>query len=604
MSASSAVPIADSTMINVVGHETPYPYSKVKDAILNLGGVFYFKHDSDNLVRVKDSSGKKKYFRKKSKLIYEISPGKFIHKSFLIRTEDGILLDKSDPNTIVIDGKLTKKDYAVEINGKYYLRTNPQVHACALTGNFCLKSEMLQLHPKYYTNMYVSPTANGLIKISDGLITVNDARLLLDTDGNEVYYHRAEIKGTTINDIFHKFRDATNPQLDRIDFIHMLATDAKEHTVMHEELGIRIHKNHLEKFNQTYQDVILLRSAAEADAIKKALKYADDGPDENQAKMVKKIPQPWPGKYNIFTPSDMSPVISRKCDLLGGLKYTFGIEIETAQGLLGNPTAEKLKTRIVGDRSIGAGEYVSTVLHGNDGMLLVKKMCTALSKYCFVDDKCGFHVHIGGMSGIRGVADGGFDRHFAQYAVSLGAQIEPELFATCPESRKPTLKHCHSIMRWKDINDKNWREYLGAFVFGPEENWKEPWSFAPYTYGKGSRTRQNKLGDFCGGRYKWLNLVHILSKSSFNTCELRLFPGTTNFEKMYAYIMLSMAFVWFIENKTNRIVKGDVTLNEVLTAPFKKYPEISKRLVDFYEARKQRFNRKNLYPSTIPNAIF
>ena len=111
MSASSAVPIADSTMINVVGHETPYPYSKVKDAILNLGGVFYFKHDSDNLVRVKDSSGKKKYFRKKSKLIYEISPGKFIHKSFLIRTEDGILLDKSDPNTIVIDGKgLCRRD--------------------------------------------------------------------------------------------------------------------------------------------------------------------------------------------------------------------------------------------------------------------------------------------------------------------------------------------------------------------------------------------------------------------------------------------------------------------------------------------------------------
>lgn len=603
MSATSAVPIENSTMITVVGHETPYPYSKVKDAVLRLSGEFYFKHDTDNLVRVKDPAGKKRYFRKKSKLVYEISPGKFIHKSFLVKTEDGVYLDKSDPNTIVIDGKLTRRDYAVEIDGNYYLRTSPLIGTCGITGKYCLKSEMIELHQKYYKGILVHPKVSGLIKYQDSFILVNDARKLLDAEGNEIQVHYQELRETLITDVFHKFRDVTNPQLGRIDYIIMRHSDRKYLTI-HPESGIKVHVKHYEAFKETYDNVIVLSRAVETEAIKKALKYADDGPDENQAKMVTKVHEPWPGKYNIYTPKIMTPTISRSCSQLGGMKYTFGVEIETAQGIVPNQVVDPLRLRIVGDRSIGAGEYVSGVLHGNDGLELLKKQCEAIATHCLVDDKCGLHVHIGGMEGVRGVAAGDFDRHFSQYAISLGAQIEPELFATCPPSRQPQLKHCHSIMRWKDISEENWKEYLGAFVFGPEENWNNPWSFHTYPYGTGNRTKKIKLGEFCGGRYKWLNLVHILSRSNINTCELRLFPGTTSYEKIYAYVMLSMCFVWFIENKANRIVKGDVTLNEVLEAPFARNPEIALNLINFFDARKKRFNRTNLYPTVIPKAIF
>lgn len=598
MSTTSASGLGNLTMINVVGHEAPYPYGKVKDAVLKLGGEFYFKHDDENIVRVKDPSGKKRYFRKKSKLVQEIAPGKFVHKAFLVKTEDGIFLDKNDSDTIMVNGKYTRKAYAVELGGEWYLRTDSRVKTCTHSGSFGLITDMVQLSQKYYPDgAYVLKAyLANLIELPDGYVITPHAKLILNKDGVEEYIHYKEAGTTQFLNVFKQFRDVTNPQLNRIDFISMRASD-EPYTVQVPELGCRVHKNHLEKVLKIYNDVILLREATLTAAIKKALVYSDDGPDENQAKIVKKIPEPWPGKYNIFTPSKMEPTVSKSFKTTGGLKYTFGVELETAQGLVPNEVAEDLKFRIVGDRSIGAGEYVTGVLQGDAGMELLKRQCEAIAKYCFVDDKTGLHVHI------RGAEE--FTRQFARFAIQLGCQIEPELYATCPESRKPTLKHCHSIMRWKDINDDNWREYLGAFVFSQhEENWNKPWSFEPYSYGKNGYTKATKLGDFCGGRYKWLNLVHILSKSSIKTCELRLFPGTTSFQKVYNYVLLSMAFVWFVENKQGRIIKGDVTLNEVIMTAFEKHPEIWQNMVAFYAERTAKFNRKNMYPKEIPKAIF
>lgn len=605
-SVGAAPTLPDSTMINIVGHDNPYPFGKVKDAVLKLGGDFYFKHDDVNLVRIKDASGKKRYFRKQSKLIYEITPGKYVHKSFLIKTEDGLFLDKNDPNTVFVDGKPTRKDYTVKIDDVYYLKTNPNITACSATGEFGFKTDMISLVKKYYPKEPLVKDVKHLIKTDDGYIMAHDARVVLNAAGEEQHYHRNELRSDNVFQVFHKFRDSTNPQLDRIDQTYMFIKD-KAHTEMCEELGMRVHKNHIDAVIKTYNDVIMLREAAVTAAIKKALIYTDDGPDENTAKVVKKIPQPWPGKYNIYTPPNMAATISKKKSRTGGLSYTVGVEIETAQGLVPNELAEKLKLRIVGDRSIGAGEYVTGILHGDDGIDLLEQQCRAIARYCLVDDKCGVHVHVGGMEDTRGVAEGDFGRHFAQYATSLGTQIEPELFAAMPPSRKPTMKHCHSIMRWKDINDDNWKPYLGALVFGPEENWKSPWSFAPYEYGKGNFNKKTKLGDYCGGRYKWLNLVHILSKSNINTCELRIFPGSTNFDKIYNYVLLSMAFVWFVENKANRIVKGGVTLNEVIMTALEKYPEIRQRLVAFYSERTAKFKDARAgieYPKVIPKAIF
>jgi hypothetical protein len=596
-----------SSMIEIVDHD-PKPYGKVKEAVIFLGGLFYYKSDTVNLVKVTDKAGKKRLFRKNSNLVKEIAPGKFIHKSQAIQTEDGIWLDKNDSSTVVVDGKVTRRDYTVDINGKLYFKSNPNIRVCAMSSTYGLIDDMIKLSIKAYPKeRYVNKTHQAhVVDTEHGPILLSDSRLVITAAGDVVYCHRSETDRAEVTTVFHKFRDATNPQLDRIDTALMFTKDVPTHAVNCTEIGHRVHKKHLAAVLKIYNEVILLREANAAAAMKALLKYADDGPDENQAKSVKKILNPFPGKANIYTPNNMEAVISKTTKLTGGLKYTFGVEIETSQGMLPNNAAENLKLKIVGDRSIGAGEYVTGILHGDEGIKLLKQQCDALARCTFVDDKCGIHVHIGGMKDTKNVAEAVFDRHFCINMIKLCCQIEREIYNSCPPSRKPTLKHCHSILRWADINETNWKEYLGAYVFGPEETWSRPWSFTPFKYGSEGHSKRDRVDTWCGGRYKWLNLVHILTKSSFSTAEIRLFAGSTNFDKIYNYVLTSMALVWFAENKPGLIEKGGVTLSQVFEKAFKLNPDLIKRLNDFYSERTKRFadKRGNLYPKEIPKAIF
>lgn len=52
----------------------------------------------------------------------------------------------------------------------------------------------------------------------------------------------------------------------------------------------------------------------------------------------------------------------------GGIGYTFGVEIETNKGVIPLEVARSLPVDCVGDRSIGALEYVTGVLSGDEGM--------------------------------------------------------------------------------------------------------------------------------------------------------------------------------------------------------------------------------------------
>ena len=613
MASTSSVlsSLSDKDLITIMGYSDKIPYGKIKNAVIYLGGNFYYKSDTNNLVKIEDSSGKKRLYRKSSKLIQEIAKDKFVHKNNIVYTEDGIALDKRDPDTVIVNGNYTRRCYTVEIDGTLYLKSNPEVVRCNVSSEHILKENAIELSKKVYGSrklLYVKKSfANSLVQIEDdgnAMALKRDSSMRMNAAGEIVYNSKDEAARHAKLDVFYKFRDSTNPQLDRQEYLHMWQEDLSS-TTIYEPLGLRVHVNWVKELDRIYHDVILVQQAKATAALKASLKYDDDGPDENMAKTVKKINASYPGKSPIYNPSRWDAVVSRTCKDVGGLKYTFGLEIETSQGMLPGPLAEELMVKIVGDRSIGAGEYVSPVLHGDKGIEYIKKLCEALAAYTFVDNRCGIHFHVGGMEGVKNVEDVNFTRHFAINSIKLGAQIEEELYKSLPPSRSPNLKHCHSIKRWGDINEENWRQYLAAFVFGEyEENWKKPWSFANYSYGTPGMSRNDKVDTWCPGRYKWLNLVHILTRSSFQTCELRIFAGSTNFDKIYNYLLTSMAFVWFVENRPALIQKGNVTLSLMFDEAFKKHPELSTRLKEFYKARTERFKRDNIYSLPVPKAIF
>ena len=588
--------MSPDTIINVEGNTRNYTYREVQDSVIKLGDKFYFKDDTERLVRVSDN-GKYRLFRKQSPLVVHVGGGKYVLKKDAIYTEDKVWLSKE--NVVYVDGKPVRSAYCTEIDGRQYMLTDKELVKCVFTRKYCLKNRAVALSPKYYDNLYSAPDqVHNLVKTCDGYIKIGDSMVLISNEGVAETVHILSIKSELIN-VFYRFKDETNPQADRIDLAHALSS-SKHMFKHHEGLRVLIHKTMYVEIDNIYTNVIELAQREATDKIRQQInkKFSDAGPDENNAPIINPKYQTWPGKQQIYG-YEGTPVLSKTLKEVGGIGYTFGVEFETSAGLLSAEQAAKIDVKAVGDRSIGAAEYVTGILHGDAGIERIKDICKMLSENTLVDDRCGLHVHIGGIAAPRvDVPD--YNRNFAIQAIKLGCLIEEDLYKISPPNREPTLYHCHSIQRWKDINDKNWKDYLGSFVFGPKESWSEPFDFKLYSYGGEGRKGTNSVATWCGGRYKWLNLVHIATRSSAKTCEFRIFAGTTNFDKVYAYILTALAFVWLIENRPSLIADG-MTLDKMVHEAYKKSPKTLEWLLDFFAKRREKFKRDRIYKKRIPS---
>lgn len=236
----------------------------------------------------------------------------------------------------------------------------------------------------------------------------------------------------------------------------------------------------------------------------------------------------------------------------GSIGYTFGVELETEFGVTPLEVARSLPVDCVGDRSVGSLEYVTGVLSGDSGIDALMHIAGTVSKYSMVADTCGVHVHIGGNSKDWQPR---FDKEFSVLAVMLGVLIEDELFSLMPSNRRDKKNsngqsYCASIKNYSGINLKNWKKQLFEYVYGrgPEDPSEE---FGDL---KSLIEKRHHVGRWGVGRYKWLNLVNCLTDNSgrrngggFQTIEFRAFNGTLNPSDLRAFVLISLAFVRFIE---------------------------------------------------------
>jgi hypothetical protein len=272
------------------------------------------------------------------------------------------------------------------------------------------------------------------------------------------------------------------------------------------------------------------------------------------------------------------------------MKYTWGVELETSAGFVADSDCLELGIAKHGDRSIGSLEYVTGILHGDRGLSNLDKALNVIRRECYVDDRCSVHVHVGGLQNTPNVIMPGFDHIFSIYAIKLGCQLEDELFSINPPSRSPKSKYCHSISRYKEITPSNWKDFIGAFVFGDLES---KMTMADIISGKYSigpdRNHTIPLGRWCNGRYKWLNLVHLHSASKIKTIEFRIFSGSLSNIKVRAFVLTCLAYVWFVENRRMLIDSGGVTLDLMVKEAYLRYPDIKRELMIFYQKRKDKF---------------
>jgi len=159
--------------------------------------------------------------------------------------------------------------------------------------------------------------------------------------------------------------------------------------------------------------------------------------------------------------------------------------------------------KIVTDASLGydnAGEVVSPILQGEDGVEQLRSVCRALELAdARVDRQCGLHIHLDA----RDMSVAEIQTVFKRYS-----DYEQQIDQIMPPSRRGSNRWCGSIANATSIKE---RQY----------------------------DNKNMLADALG-RYFKVNLTNIASRGSI---EFRQHSGTTSFEKMYNWLSFLQQFV-------------------------------------------------------------
>jgi len=296
-------------------------------------------------------------------------------------------------------------------------------------------------------------------------------------------------------------------------------------------------------------------------------------------------------QYGILSPSYV---------ITEGKRYSYGIEIETSAGRLpAHAYYKKLNLKCVHDGSITGGEWVTGILTGDSGFLHLNKICCELSKRCSVDAKCGLHIHVGGAL---------FNKEFTVYSYLLGRKLEKDFFSIVPLSRKEN-RFCRILPFLEGLSDNKTylhSESIVRYHERIEEDYSKIYSYlsggSPASFNM-NKKKSNPNGRYTSSRYHWLNLVtcnfctrheipidvnNIDSSSNIYTVELRLPNATLSYGKIKSWILIFMAFVWFVENRKRDILENkDINLEYVIGEAF---PKNGKFLVEFIKLRKKLFS--------------
>lgn len=290
---------------------------------------------------------------------------------------------------------------------------------------------------------------------------------------------------------------------------------------------------------------------------------------------------------------------------LEGLRYTFGIELESSEGRFEEEEVSHLNVKAVHDGSLReadgsnpiGGEYVTGILVGDAGLSQLHEICRVLQTKCKLDKRCGTHVHIGGLN---------WSKEEVVYSWILAELLEKEIFDTLPKSRRDN-SYCRvlnkivgkqgilSLSTAKSIQEYNIEidaiyDRIFTEVSGLHPSEKPSKGINKNTdHPKGPKCGFDKKAQ----RYCWLNYVTLLfnTKKCANswTLEFRNMSGTLNYTKIKNWLKLCMAFCSFVENHKALIKKSlvvPITLETIIKAV---YPVTGERLNSYVNERKQLF---------------
>lgn len=209
------------------------------------------------------------------------------------------------------------------------------------------------------------------------------------------------------------------------------------------------------------------------------------------------------------------------------LKYTFGLEFETATGTIPEDICFRDGLIPLRDGSITGNEYSTVVLSGNYGLNLLKQQINTLKDYTYFDKNCSLHVHIGGFKLCPEVL-------WNIYKNCLYLQNElvcrlPQLTFRTSEYKDTHKDYCNLLSNM-DSFEKMYKYMVGYPYLG---SLNEP---HPKDIERERKWNVNK-------RYFWVNFINALCYSGGKTIEFRFLRPTYNFNKIIFWLYIFNAII-------------------------------------------------------------
>jgi hypothetical protein len=233
------------------------------------------------------------------------------------------------------------------------------------------------------------------------------------------------------------------------------------------------------------------------------------------------------------------------------LKYTIGLEFETAAGYIPENLCFRDGLIPLRDGSISGLEYSTVVLKGDRGLSLLEQQLSTLKKYTEFNKECSLHIHFGGFP---------LDpaKVWNLYQVCLGLQnqlrsLVPAYTFKSSEYKANRKDYCNLLPTYRNFDELYQslvgRRFLGSFEqphpndIRREAKWRIP------------------------TRYYWVNFINLLCYRVNKTVEFRLLRPSYNFKKIQVWLYILNAILLYAEG-CKSVSLSRVNLQNIIEAVY------------------------------------
>lgn len=213
------------------------------------------------------------------------------------------------------------------------------------------------------------------------------------------------------------------------------------------------------------------------------------------------------------------------------LKYSFGIEFETAAGYLPESKCFELGLIPLRDGSISGIEYSTIPLKDNEGICLLKRQLEALKEHTYSNKECSVHIHMGGYP-VNPKAI--FVLHSMWYFIQQYLiEYIPSYSYRTDAFKKNGKNYCNTVEYFSNFKDL-YQYYVGQKYLGD--------LYQPHPNDIEKRAKWN-----IRTRYFNCNFINMLCYKGAKTVEFRFLTPTYSFEKLTTFLLIFNAILRYAE---------------------------------------------------------